>query len=208
MDAQRTLVVPLACSERFRVTASDMGGGVALHEEPYLLYVGTRGHHKNFRLLLEAYSRWDRRSEVSLVVVGAPWSHEEMLHVETTGISDRVYLLSDINDERLCWLYNRAAAFVHPSLYEGFGIPLLEAMACGCPIIASRIPSTIEVARDCPIYFEPTESEDLIAAFDTGVAEGRDSARVHLGLELAERFSWDATARQTLGVYRALSNPD
>ena len=134
--------------------------------------MGTRGQHKNFLLLLEAYARWDRRSELSLVAVGAPWSNDEVHHLEIRGVSDRVHLLTDVDDERLCRLYNCAAALVYPSLYEGFGVPLLEAMACGCPIIASRIPSTIEVAGECPIYVEPTEPEDLIEAFDTAVAEG------------------------------------
>jgi glycosyltransferase involved in cell wall biosynthesis len=203
---ERTRVVSLACSGSFRVVETDAKPSMVPTENPYLLHVGMRSHHKNFRLLLEAYSRWDNRRELSLVTVGAPWSSEEMQYLEALRIAGRVHLLTDADDERLCQLYNHATAFVYPSLYEGFGIPLLEAEACGCPIIASRIPSTLEVARECPIYFEPTQPADLMAAFDVAIAEGRDSARVRLGLQLVQGYSWDATARQTLEVYRALSN--
>jgi alpha-1,3-rhamnosyl/mannosyltransferase len=103
-------------------------------------------------------------------------------------------------------LYNQAVALVYPSLYEGFGIPLLEAMACGCPVIASRIPSTVEVAGEQPIYFEPVHLESLLAAFDLALAEGRNSERVRTGLEHAQDFSWDKTSSQVLEVYHALSN--
>jgi glycosyltransferase involved in cell wall biosynthesis len=204
----KTQVVSHAHSDSFRVTDAAVGLTADPIKGPYLLYVGMRSHHKNFRVLLETYSHWDRRNELGLVAVGAPWSSEERGHLEELGISDRVHLLKNVDDETLCHLYNQASAFVFPSLYEGFGIPLLEAMACGCPIIASRIPSTLEVARECPIYFEPTQPDDLMAAFDVAIAEGRDSARVRLGLELVQGYSWDATARQTLEVYRALSHPD
>jgi alpha-1,3-rhamnosyl/mannosyltransferase len=105
-------------------------------------------------------------------------------------------------------LYNQAAAFVHPSLYEGFGIPLLEAMACGCPVVASRIPTTREVAGDCPIYFDPMQPDELITALDVALAEGRNSERVRRGLEWVKQYSWDRTARETLQVYRALFSGD
>ena len=104
----------------------------------------------------------------------------------------------------LCRLYNQAVAFVYPSLYEGFGIPLLEAMTCGCPIVASRIPSTVEVAGDCPIYFDPAEEDDLVNALDIALSEGRNSERVQAGFEKVKSYSWDKTTAQTLQVYRAV----
>jgi len=121
------------------------------------------------------------------------------------GIQNRVHLLTDVDDEELCRLYDQADAFVYPSLYEGFGIPLLEAMACGCPVVASRIPSTIEVAGMCPVYFESAEVESLLAAFDMALSEGRDSERVRSGFERVKSYSWDKTAKQTLEVYYVLS---
>ena len=113
-------------------------------------------------------------------------------------------LLSHPDNEKICVLYNQASAYIYPSLYEGFGIPLLEALACGCPIVASRIPSTIEVAEDCPVYFEPKNIDTLVSALDVITTEGRSSKRVELGLKHFHKFSWDITARETLNVYREL----
>jgi glycosyltransferase involved in cell wall biosynthesis len=208
IPSDRTEVVALACSNNFGILESDAESSVIPTEDPYLLYVGTRSYHKNFSLVLEAYSGWNRRNEFSLITVGVPWSNEETQCLHDLGLSGRVYLLSDTDDDQLCQLYNRASAFIYPSLFEGFGIPLLEAMACGCPIVASRIPSTLEVAKECPIYFEPTEPDDLVRAFDLAISEGRDSERVRAGLQAVRRYSWDETARQTLEVYRAVSKPD
>lgn len=205
IDATKTQVASPACSSVFRLLEDRDYDSRPLPDKPFLLYVGDRRKHKNFRVLLQAYSSWPRREEVDLVVVGRQWSKEEMQYLAKLGITDRMHLLMDVDDQRLCLLYNQASAFVHPSLYEGFGIPLLEAMACGCPIIASRIPSTLEVAGECPIYFEPTETEDLIAAFDAALSEGRGSEYVRLGLERVRCYSWDRTAEQVLEVYRTLS---
>ena len=169
-----------------------------------MLFIGGRYPHKNFNGLIQAYSLWEHREEVALVVVGSPWSVDEEKQLAELGIRERVYLLTDVDDETLCYIYNQASAFVYPSLYEGFGIPLLEAMACGCPIIASRIPSTIEVAGGCPIYFEPTEVDSLVNGFDVALSEGRKSERVRAGIERVKSYSWDRTAAQTLEIYRTL----
>ena len=174
--------------------------------EPFLLYVGSRAPYKDFHGLIKAYSIWRERADVALVVVGERWSAEEARLLVKLGIEDRVHLVRDVDDENLCCLYNQAVAFVYPSLWEGFGIPLLEAMACGCPIVASRIPSTLEVAGECPVYFEPAGVDSLCAAFALALSEGRDSKRVWAGFERVKRYSWDKTAQQTLEVYRAALN--
>jgi len=172
---------------------------------PFLLYLGGRMRYKNFQVLVRAYSSWSARDRVGLVVVGSPWSPQEEQELYSRGISNQVRLLSEVSDLELSRLYRQAVALVYPSLYEGFGIPLLEAMACGCPVVASRIPSTIEVAGDCPFYFEPTSEESLREALDTALAQGRASPNVAKGLERCRSFSWDNTASQTLEVYHALS---
>ena len=199
-----TYTVPLACSHVFRQLG--LGDDVLNPpiEQPFILYVGDRTHHKNFDSLVQAYGAWRSQPAVGLVVVGQPWSDDEKRCLAVSRIQDCVHLLTDVDDEALCHLYNRAAAFVYPSLYEGFGIPLLEAMSCACPIVASRIPSTVEVAGECPVYFDSTEVESLLAAFDIVLSEGRNSERVQVGLEQVRGYSWDKTARQTLEVYLAL----
>ena len=208
LDSDSVYVVPLACSEVFRRLEQGYDSLETPTKWPFLLYVGSRSRYKNFDGLIQAYSVWAHREEVTLVVVGRPWSAGEERRLAELGIQDCVHLLTDADDEELCRLYNQAAAFVSSSLYEGFGIPLLEAMACGCPVVASRIPSTIEVAGECPIYFEPTEVDDLVNAFDAALCEGQNSERVQAGGEHVKCYSWDKTARRTLEVYHALSNPE
>ena len=205
IDSDSTYVVPLACSDFFRRLKQSGDDSETLTNQPFLLYVGSRTHYKNFDRLIHAYSVWTYRKEVALVVVGNSWSADEELRLAELGIRNHVHLLTDVDDEKLCQLYNQAAAFVYPSLYEGFGIPLLEAMACGCPVIASHIPSTIEVAGECPIYFEPTEVDKLVIAFDVALPEGRNSERTKAGLERVKQYSWAKTAAPTLEVYRAIS---
>ena len=116
-----------------------------------------------------------------------------------------VKVLSGLNDDLVCELYNKATAFIYPSLYEGFGIPLLEAMQCGCPIIASDIPSSREIAQNCPIYFSPQDENELIQAMDSIIKEDEDSERLAHGYDRAKSFSWDTTAQKTLEIYQSLS---
>lgn len=198
-------VVPLAAGGGFKPLGKEALGLYGGAREPFLLYVGARARHKNFGELARAYATWKFRNEISLVVAGADWSPEEMRQLVDLQIEERVHLLTGVGDDELCQLYNRASALVYPSLYEGFGIPLLEAMACACPVVASHIPSTIEVAGDCPVYFTLGEAESLHSALDTAIWEGRSSARVGRGLERAASYSWDETAKGTLKVYRAVS---
>jgi len=206
LDANKVHVVPNACSDIFRrLDGTELPASIQI-EQPFLLYIGNRARYKNFDLLAKAYSLWPRRKEVALVLVGGrPISESEQRLMTELAIAKQVKLLKDVDDETLCCLYNSAVAFVYPSLYEGFGIPLLEAMACGCPIIASRIPSTIEVAKNCPIYFDPTKEDDLLNALDIALSQGRNSERVQTGLERVKSYSWDKTAAQVLEVYRQLA---
>lgn len=204
LDADKAHVVPNACSDIFRrLDSTDLPASIHI-EQPFILYIGNRARYKNFDVLAKTYSLWPRRKDVALVLVGArPISESEQQLMAELAIAKQVKLLKDVDDETLCRLYNSAAAFVYPSLYEGFGIPLLEAMACGCPIVASRIPSTIEVAGNSPIYFDLAEEDDLINALDTALSQGRNSERVQAGLRKVKSYSWDKTAAQTLEVYRS-----
>jgi glycosyltransferase involved in cell wall biosynthesis len=200
---ERAHVIHLAYSPVFR-TINEKGRADLPSPEPYFLYVGSRVHYKKFDLLLDAFSRYPRK-DIVLFVVGPPWTPGEIIRLETLKLGRRVRLLGSVDDDRLCRLYNEAEAFVYPSLYEGFGIPLLEAMACGCPIVASRIPSTLEVAGDCPLYVEPADLDSLIQAFDLVLSEGRHSERVKSGLEHVKQYTWGKTAQATLEIYRSLS---
>jgi len=205
LNVDSIYVVPNACSGIFKKGQTGDNNIEIPTDQPFLLYVGSRTCYKNFDLLIHAYSKWPQHEEINLLFVGGkPWSQSEQRVLTELGIQSHVKLLRNVDDKTLCYFYNQAVGFVHPSLYEGFGITLLEAMACGCPVIASRIPSTIETAKDCPIYFDPTEEDELLNALDIALSQGRNSKRVRAGLERVKSYSWDRTAAQTLEVYRTV----
>lgn len=205
VNADSVYVASNACSDIFRKSRTDDNEVEIPLTQPFLLYVGSRARYKNFDLLIRAYSKWPQHEEINLLFVGGrPWSQAEQQALVELKIQYSVKLLRDVDDRTLCYFYNKAVGFVYPSLYEGFGIVLLEAMACGCPIIASHIPSTVEVAGDCPIYFDPIEEDDLLNALDIVLSRGRNPERIQAGLERVKSYSWDKTAAQTLGVYRAI----
>jgi len=204
IEGQAVTVTPLASSQVFRPLPIDQWHPSELPHHPFLLYVGNRVHYKNFSLLLETYANWEMRQQVHLVVAGPPWSIAEERFLRSSGLVERIHYFRDVEDEQLCQLYNAAAALVSPSIFEGFGLPVLEALACGCPVVASKIPATCEVAGECPIYFDPGHPETLLSALDRALQEGRDSARTRAGLERAGLYSWDRTAQATLQVYRQI----
>jgi glycosyltransferase involved in cell wall biosynthesis len=198
----RVWAAPLAASPAFRPLPADERNRPG---PPFILYVGGRVHYKNFWTLARAYAGWSARGDVALVVVGPPPSDLESAELRRLGVAGRVRWMSGVDDAALCRLYNHASAFVYPSLSEGFGIPLLEALACGCPVAASRIPSTEEVAGDCAHYFDAADPDGFRAALEAALAEGRDPAAVGRRLGRAVQFSWDRTAAETLAVYRRAS---
>ena len=202
IDASKVSVVYLGFNSEFRLKRKNLKEST---EKPYILYVGSRAEYKGFNTLIEAYKKWPENNRIDLKVVGNNWSENEDKYLSELRIKDKVHLRTDVDDRNLADLYKKASAFVYPSLYEGFGIPLIESMACGCPVVASRIPSTVEVAGDCPIYFEPASVDDLVCALDLALNENKESERIRLGFQHVKKYSWDATASQTLKVYRTVN---
>lgn len=205
VEPKRVYTVPLAPSTTFH-RLSEEERSVTRASKPYFLYVGGRSNYKNFTILLKAYSQWTHRHKIDLLLVGSPLNPMEAQEIATLQMQSVVNVLSDISDLRLCQLYNEAIAFVYPSLYEGFGIPVLEAMASGCQVIASHIPSTVEIAGEIPIYFDPARIDSLIAALDLAMARhfNRDLRRLEQGVQRSASYTWDRTAQQTLQIYRNL----
>ncbi len=206
VDAEKLYVTTLAHSPAFRQLSPAPRHQDLQIAKPFLLFIGKRANYKNADMLLSAYSRWPQRGKVDLVFVGAQWSQVEIQRLTTLDIVDNVHALSNVNDELLCQLYNAALAFVYPSLYEGFGIPLLEAMACGCPIVASDIPTSREIAVDYPTYFGPLQEEELIAALEKMWTSSNNLEHQRRGRERARQFSWQKTSERTLIVYQALAH--
>ena len=162
--------------------------------EPFLLYPANRWPHKNHRRMFEAFELVRReRPELRLVLTGS--GHEGKSHPQ--GVELRGW----VSPDELADLYRRASALVFPSLYEGFGQPPLEAMACGCPVAVSRATSLPEVCGDAAEYFEPESPEDIA----TATLRALRGDRVEAGLARAAQFNWDETARHHDAVYRELS---
>lgn len=171
----------------------------------FILFVGTLEPRKNLPLLLRAFSAVWKEHRVPLVVVGGKgWLYEEVFAThESLALGDAVVFAGQVASEELVNYYNCAAALVLPSLYEGFGLPALEAMACGTPAIVSDVSSLPEITGDAALRVDPHDAEGFTAAMRAvlGDQELRETLRAK-GLERASQFSWEKAARETLDVYR------
>lgn len=169
---------------------------------PYVLFVGGRWHYKNFSVLLDAMPALHRRYKIHLVVAGSPWNPSEAIEIPRHPAAAMTTLVTFPDDSVLRTLYNRAHAFVFPSLQEGFGIPLLEAMACGTVVVAADTEVFREVAGGAALYFDPRDPDDLVRALDASFEESTRQTCLTRGIEQVARYSWDRTAAQTLEAYR------
>lgn len=174
---------------------------------PFLLYVGDRvPPYKNFRRLLEAMTTETVPRELRLVCCGpAPQSAEEGTLLAQLGLASMVEFRSASDDE-LAALYQAAAALVYPSIYEGFGLPPLEAMVNGCPVVAADAASIPEVVGDAAVLFDPFDVDALAKAIATVVDDPTfQEDLVDRGHRRAAGFTWDSTVEQTLSVYRQVA---
>ncbi|MCL5090397.1 MAG: glycosyltransferase family 4 protein [Patescibacteria group bacterium] len=179
----------------------------------YFLCVGTREPRKNLDRALMAFSEIAGAQEnLSLVIVGKyGWGEDSakckvpLQGKQSAKLEDRAKVLGLVEKEELACLYSGAKAFVYPSLYEGFGLPILEAMSCGCPVITSNIGSMKEIAGDAALFFDPEKPEEIAEAMSK--VSRNDKTRENLilqGFKRAGEFSWEKTALQTLEVYHSL----
>jgi glycosyltransferase involved in cell wall biosynthesis len=203
------------CENRCSVThlASSMarGGNRSLIPQsnickPYCLYVGSRTFYKNFNWCLDAVAELKRRGlDMNLVVVGSPWTVEEQAEVRNSGLGERVKLIDFPTDETLAALYRDAVALLYPSEYEGFGLPPLEAMAMGCPVIAQRASSIPEVVGNGGILMQVEEASPLLIADLLAVLLSDSTLRATLSVKAqaqASTFSWERTTEQTFNIYQ------
>lgn len=180
--------------------------------DEFLLFVGTLEPRKNLLTLLKAFAQIISRTELrpQLVIAGGEgWLMDEMFaFIRKSGITERLRFTGYLSDEELRGLYSSCKVFIYPSVYEGFGLPPLEAMACGAPVIAGRIPSLQEVLGSTARLVEPLDV-DALAGSIVELLKDENQRRVMgaAGIEHAAQFSWEQTARQTLDVYRELLNP-
>ena len=175
-------------------------------EHPYYLYVGARNGYKNFDRLLIAFSQVATKfPDLALCVVGAPFSKKESQRIAELTLGQKIEHYGFASDRQLAKLYNHSIALVYPSLYEGFGIPPLEAMACGTAVIAADRSSIPEVVGDAGLLFDPKSTDELAdwLLFLLQHPSERDAA-IDRGKQQVQKFSWHQTAMQTADVYRSL----
>lgn len=179
-----------------------------LGRTPYLLYVGKRGGYKNFKNFITAYSQSkDLKLNFSVVAVGGgDFSSSEILQLQNLGILDRVTQIN-ADDEHLAMYYRNAACLVYPSLYEGFGLPPVEAMSLGCVVIASLNGSIPEICSDAAVFFDPLDVDSISdRLFKTLNDEELLSSMRQKGFEVAKKFTWEKTAVTTLDSYLKIAS--
>lgn len=203
--AERVSVVHEGVDEQFYPRDPDViSEALDSHGLPkeYVLFVGTLEPRKNLSTLLLALSRC--KSDVPLVIVGwSGWGDPCFeAELERLNLRHRVFFPGYVSDEALCAIYSGASAFLYPSIYEGFGLPVLEAMACGCPVLCSNAASIPEVAGESALYANPSEPEEWSGAIDSVVSDSELQKRLRsMGQEHAFNFSWQKAAAKTMAIF-------
>ena len=199
---ERVSVIPLASS--FESITSD--GDVSKPRSQFILYVGKRDGYKNFSTLLHAFAHGSRmRTQLQLIAFGGgAFTEFEVKEISSLGVAEAVLNVQG-TDEELRNLYQNAKLFIYPSLYEGFGLPLLEAMSLGCPVLASNTSSIPEVCGEAAMYFNPESSEELYDLLEKTLTNQPLLDQLsQMGYARSLEFSWEKTASLTLEVYNSL----
>lgn len=204
LDESVVTVVPLGYKFQKR-TSEGIASRIRLPEK-YILYVGERYAYKNFRPFIKTLAKFiSSRDDLYIVCAGGGNFTQEERHLfKTLKLSDRIKQWS-VNDDMLALLYKQAAVFIFPSLYEGFGLPVLEAFANECPVLVSRVGSLPEVAGDAALYFNPKDGSSIESSVNQII--NNDNLRreiVAKGIARLKRFTWEKTAEATKGVYQSI----
>jgi glycosyltransferase involved in cell wall biosynthesis len=206
----RVHAIPLAAAGNFLpiddpTSVDSVCSRYGLRTGEFVLFVGVMEPRKNIPVLLHAYRKLvDRGVSKQLAIVGKRgWMCDDVLStVQTLDLEKRVVFTGYVPSRDLPYLYNGACLFIYPSLYEGFGLPVLEAMACGTPVVTSNVSSMPEIVGDSALLVDPRNSEEIAQAMEKLLADDILShAMRESALKRAAMYSWDRTARETLQVY-------
>lgn len=172
--------------------------------KPYFLYVGKRNGYKNFITLLKAFANSHLKYDFMIVAIGggSELSSEEAKIIEKHNLDHSVKFLGAVSTDELILAYNNAVALVMPSIYEGFGLPILEAMSCGCPVLSSNTSSLPEVAGNAALLFNPEGIEDLGYCLEKVIEPNIRKDFINKGLKRIKFFSWDTIAKEIIAVYK------
>lgn len=212
VSPEKITVTPLGVDARY-APATDTEKKVVREKydlpQDFILYLGTIEPRKNIARLVRAYNRIAKNIPHDLVLAGKwGWSFEDVeKEIAKSPFKDRIKIMSHVETAFLPALYSAAKVFIFPSLYEGFGLPPLEAMACGTPVITSNVSSLPEVVGDCALKINPADENALAEAMEKIVSDPFLRERLIAdGLVWSKNFNWDRTARLTMDVYRKLIN--
>ncbi len=175
-----------------------------LNKRGYFLFVGTVQPRKNLERLIKAFADSDFAGEEKLVIAGSKgWLSDQIYELpKQLGIEDRVKFLGYVPEKDLPALYSVSVALLFPSLFEGFGLPILEAQACGCPVLTSNASSLPEVGGKGALYVDPTAINDIVKGIERVKGKGEGVKLIKAGFENIKRFSWEKCARETLEVLK------
>ena len=209
-NAQRIAVTPYAPRQIFQPLPADECARARQRlgvDENFILYVGTIEPRKNLVTLVRAFAQILQQTSFrpQLVIAGGEgWMMDEFHElIGKTDLGDRIHFTGYVDDEDLVALYSSCRVFVYPSVYEGFGLPPMEAMACGAPVIAGDIPVLRETLADSALLVEPLDANSLANAIVSVLGDENEQLRLSaLSRRRAEQFSWSETARMTLEVYK------
>jgi glycosyltransferase involved in cell wall biosynthesis len=212
-SASKARVVPLAVSERLRRERSpeELAAARERHgvEGSFVLCAGTLEPRKNLSRLIEAFLGLpaELSGPHTLALVGPKGWEAEEIDRRIAAAGARVKVLGYVSDDDLAALYQSCTAFCYPSLYEGFGLPVLEAMACGAPVLTSRASSMPEIAGDAALYVDPLDVDDIARGLESLLRSPSECERLAaLGRQRAAAFSWERTASETLEILTGLAD--
>lgn len=215
LPAEKVIVTHLGLKMKIDIAAPKVDENEVLQKldlkQPFILFVGTLQPRKNLQRLIQAFSKIKKSNDYSalqLAIVGKKgWLFEDILdEPQKAGVSSFVKFLEFVQDKELEVLYKNAEFFILPSLYEGFGLPILEAMSFGCPVITSKVSSLPEAAGDAALYVDPENTDDIAQKMETLLKD--ESLRNELrekGYKQVKKFSWEKTAKETLLVLEKIA---
>jgi len=200
--------------DEHKVTVTNLAGSINLDAaivqlsfrdqlpQRFLLFIGNREGYKNFYFFVQAFAIIaEREKDLCIVCTGPLFTQTELYYFNKLGIKDRLYHFY-VDDDKLLYLYQHAVAFIFPSQYEGFGLPVLEAFGCGCPVLVSNTSSLPEVGGEAVIYFEPKKISSLIRALNI-ILDKKETREglIAKGYCQLKKFSWQKTATITKEIY-------
>ncbi len=217
IDPQKIEVVYLAADKKFRVLPLSEQRSETLEKfnisKKFILSVGTIEPRKNFKTLIKAFNIFKKSYENSkdwqLVIAGKTgWKSEETFdEYKHSPYCNEIIFTGETDDEDLIQLYNQADLFVYPSVFEGFGLPVLEAMTCGLPVIATDTSSVPEVYPNKEFLIDPLDEETMAQKINQVLSDAdKKETLIKFSIENAKKFSWENTARQTMQIYHQLYN--